>query len=88
MCIFCRYKRGMARKRGRPPVAPQKAKAEVLQVRMAASEKQAFAEAAELAGLALSAWVRERLRHAAREELESAARPVSFLATDKRGAGK
>ena len=69
----------MAKKRGRPPVAWEKAKAKVLQVRMGAVEKQAFEEAAELAGLALSAWVRERLRLAARKELDEAGRPVAFL---------
>jgi predicted HicB family RNase H-like nuclease len=69
----------MARKRGRPPVAPEKAKAGVLQVRVEASEKQAFQEAAQLAGIALSAWVRERLRLAAREELEEAGRSAAFL---------
>jgi hypothetical protein len=43
------------------------------------AEKQAFKDAAELAGLPLSTWVRERLRRAAREELEEAHRPVAFL---------
>jgi hypothetical protein len=43
------------------------------------TEKQAFKQAADLAGLALSAWVRERLRLAARDELERAGYSVSFL---------
>lgn len=70
----------MANRRGRPRVAPGKTKAEYLEVRLAATEKQAFKEAAELAGLELSSWVRERLRLAAREELGKAGRAVPFLA--------
>lgn len=69
----------MAKKRGRPPVGSDKAKADYLEVRLEVAEKQAFKEAANLAGLALSAWVRERLRRAAREELKKADKPVAFL---------
>ena len=47
-------------------------------------EKQAFKEAADLAGLALSAWIRERLRTAARKELEGANRPVHFMPDAKK----
>src|ERR1700757_5007489 len=64
----------MARKRGRPPVDPDKAKAEYLDVRLEVAEKEAFKEAADLAGLALSAWVRERLRLAARDEMQKGGR--------------
>jgi hypothetical protein len=69
----------MARKRGRPPVDPEKAKAIHLDIRLEVAEKQAFKDAADLAGLGLSAWIRERLRRAARKELEEASLPVSFL---------
>jgi predicted HicB family RNase H-like nuclease len=55
----------------------------LLQVRVADAEKQAFEEAASLSGLALSAWVRERLRLVAAKELETAGRPVAFLAGGK-----
>ena len=76
----------MARKRGRPPVDPEKAKAAILEVRLEVAEKNAFKEAADLAGLALSAWVRERLRRAARKELEEADLSVPFLpASGKKG---
>jgi hypothetical protein len=78
------YKIGMAKKRGRPPVAPGKAKAELLEVRLETAEKEAFKEAADLAGLALSAWVRERLRRSARKELQEAGRPVPFLPSGDR----
>jgi hypothetical protein len=47
-------------------------------VRVQPEEKVAFMEAAELAGIPLSAWVRERLRRAARIELVEAHRSVPF----------
>ena len=54
-------------------------KTERIEIRVQEPEKQAFEEAAEIAGLALSAWVRERLRKAATAELESVGRPIPFL---------
>jgi uncharacterized protein (DUF1778 family) len=69
----------MAKRRGRPPKAPGTAKAEYLQVRVHAAEKRSFHAAAELAGLDLSSWVRERLRMLARKELEKAGQTVPFL---------
>jgi uncharacterized protein (DUF1778 family) len=56
-----------------------KRREELLQVRVTAKEKEAFDNAAELSGLALSAWVRERLRQNALRELEAANRPIAFL---------
>jgi hypothetical protein len=41
------------------------------------AEKQAFWDAANLAGMALSVGVRERLLRAVRKELEDAKRPVA-----------
>jgi uncharacterized protein (DUF1778 family) len=70
-------------KRGRPPKGPDRIKSEYLDMRLEVSEKQAFRDAADLAGLDLSAWVRERLRTSARKELEGAGRPVAFLANKK-----
>jgi len=60
-----------------------KRREELLQVRVAGNEKHAFEEAATLSGLALSAWVRERLRQVAARELEAADRSVAFLAYKK-----
>jgi hypothetical protein len=57
----------------------RKRKEELLQIRLEVLEKQAFEDAASLAGLALSAWVRERLRLSARRELEESGRTVAFL---------
>jgi len=54
-------------------------KEEYLELRLYAVEKQAFKDAADLRGMALSVWVRERLRLAAQKELEEANRPVAFM---------
>jgi hypothetical protein len=54
-------------------------KEEYLELRLYAVEKQAFKDAADLRGMALSVWVRERLRLAAQRELEEANRPVAFM---------
>ncbi|WP_157234700.1 plasmid mobilization protein [Methylosinus sp. LW4] len=53
-------------------------KTESMKLRLQPEEKRAFEEAAELAGIPLSAWVRERLRRASRIELEDAGRRVPF----------
>jgi hypothetical protein len=52
---------------------------EGLQIRVTSTEKQAFQQAADLAGIALSAWIRERLRSVAIRELEGAGYPVPFI---------
>jgi hypothetical protein len=48
-------------------------------VKLDAAEKEAFRDAADLAGVPLSTWVRERLRQIAVRELERASRPIAFL---------
>ena len=45
---------------------------EHLEIRVGAREKQVFVNAAELAGISLSSWVRERLRQVAIKEREDA----------------
>lgn len=60
-------------------------KTDILKLRLQPEEKQAFQEAADIAGIALSAWVRERLRKTARRELEEAGRKVAFM---PKGTGK
>jgi hypothetical protein len=55
------------------------AKAEVLQIRLTEEEKRGFVAAAELAGIPLSSWVRERLRLAAIRDLESAGQQIPFI---------
>ena len=69
----------MAKRKGRPPKGAGKTKAEFLQVRVDEAEKRAFNAAAELAGLDLSGWVRERLRLLARRELQKGGQSVPFL---------
>lgn len=54
-------------------------KSKWIKIRIAADEKESFQDAADLAGVSLSAWMRERLRSAARRELEDARKPVAFL---------
>ncbi len=67
----------MSNRGGRPPKAAKRD--EYLEIRVEAAEKQAFKDAAELAGIPLSAWVRERLRRAAIRDRESAGRRVAFV---------
>lgn len=57
-----------------------KAKSQTLQIRLSQAEKDGFEQAAELAGIPVSSWVRERLRLSAIRELESAGRQVPFVA--------
>lgn len=61
-------------------------KTDTFLVRAQPTEKLAFKEAADLAGISLSSWVRERLRIAAIRELESAGRSVPFIAPRPLGA--
>jgi uncharacterized protein (DUF1778 family) len=65
-------------KRGRPQGSTGKAKSDLMQIRLDAAEKQAFADAAALDGKDLSEWVRDRLRRISRKELEDAGKPVAF----------
>lgn len=72
-------KNDQAKRPGRPPKRSEDRKEEYLDVRLDTAEKQAFWDAANIAGLPLSAWVRERLRTAARQELIEAGRKIAFL---------
>jgi hypothetical protein len=54
-------------------------KTRAMQVRLTDPEKAGFEEAAHLAGIPLSSWVRERLRLAAIRELENAGRSIPFI---------
>jgi len=50
-----------------------------LQVRLTQGERDAIKSAADAAGLSTSAWLRDRMRKAARTELQSAGLRVAFL---------
>lgn len=56
------------------------AKTRQMLIRIDDSEKEGFEKAASLSGLSLSAWARERLRHATVRELEQASMPIPFIA--------
>lgn len=58
----------MNTKRGRPPKADGERAEEVLQIRLTAIEKDSWREAADRAGVPLSAWMRDRLSKAAKRE--------------------
>lgn len=58
-------------------------KTESIEIRVQSEEKAAFKEAADIAGLPLSAWVRERLRRITIRELEEAGKPILFLRKSK-----
>ena len=60
-------------------IDPQEAKSAVVLIRLEPAEKEGFRAAAEVAGIDLSSWVRERLRRAARQELEEARIPIPFI---------
>ena len=67
----------------RPKKTAGTTKGRFLQVRVDGAEKAVFDRAAKEAGLDTSAWVRTRLREAARKELESLGEKVSFTAGKK-----
>jgi hypothetical protein len=55
------------------------AKEQTIQIRLTEAEKRGFQAAADLAGIPLSSWVRERLRFAAIRDLESAGVEIPFV---------
>lgn len=67
------------KRRGRPRKTPGKLKGIRLDMRVEEAEKEGFRLAAELSGLDLSAWIRERLRRVAKKELEEAGKEVPFF---------
>jgi len=69
----------MGKKRGAPKKPPGKGKTAKKLLRMSDAELASFEAAADLSGLPTSSWMRQRLRAAARAELEEASQPVPFL---------
>ena len=59
-----------------------------IQIRLTDNEKLSFDLAAEVAGIPLSSWVRERLRLACIRDLESAGRRVPFVEEIPLGSSK
>lgn len=66
----------------------ERPKSEYLEVRIEPDEKEGFKEAAEILGIALSAYVRQCLRRDSRQVLEEAGRPVPFLSKHQSSKGK
>lgn len=64
---------------GRPKKEASERKTEALLIRLMIAEKEGFQLAADIAGISLSSWVRERLRLSAIRELEQAGRRVPFV---------
>jgi hypothetical protein len=69
----------MKKKPGPPKKPADKAKTELLQIRVNSAEKRAFFDAADLDGKKLSEWIRDRLRRDSRQELEQMGKPVAFI---------
>jgi hypothetical protein len=76
---FMDMKKTAKKRPGRPRKSSHQLKAEYLDVRLDLAEKRTFRDAADLAGLPISTWVRDRLRAAAIRELEAASRPIAFF---------
>jgi hypothetical protein len=53
-------------------------------VRVSAEEKAAFEQAAQIAGISLSAWARQKLRSAAIKELQDVGEKIPFLVATKK----
>ena len=71
----------MSKKKTTPatPSGSPEAKRDQMLIRLEPGEKEAFRMAADLAGIGISAWMRERLRRIARQELEEARLPIPFI---------
>lgn len=67
------------KKTGRPKKQLDAVKTEYIEIRCETGEKQSFRDAADAQGMAMSAWIRDRLRRSARKELEDLDKPVAFL---------
>jgi antitoxin component of RelBE/YafQ-DinJ toxin-antitoxin module len=62
----------MAKSRGRPAKDDDERKDAHVIVRVDTSERQEFEDAAKIAGLDLSKWIRDRLKQAAKKEKKKA----------------
>lgn len=64
---------------GRPKKSADQKQSDALLIRVQPTEKEAFQQCADLSGISLSSWVRERLRLAAIRDLEGAGRKIPFV---------
>jgi predicted HicB family RNase H-like nuclease len=56
----------MEKKMGRPPIASSGAMGRVFQMRLTDADREAYEQAADRAGMTLSAWIRNQLGKAAK----------------------
>lgn len=68
MSSFPAYSNGMARPKA------EKTQSAALRIRLFPEQEEMIRQAAELAGVSISAWIRERLIRTARREISQAAR--------------
>ena len=61
----------METKRGRPPKTDEERALERIELRVVTADKVSWQEAADRAGMKLSAWIRDRLEKAAKRESRS-----------------
>lgn len=73
----------MTAKRGRPTADESDRKGRYIQVRATDAERETFGMAADLEGLTMSAWIRNRLRAAAKSELAAAGEKAPISAVQK-----
>jgi hypothetical protein len=78
MAGFCLYILNM-KNRGRPKSESINKKGVRLDLRVSELERQGFKEAADISGIPLSAWIRQRLRWASTKELKDMGKDVPFL---------
>ena len=67
------------KRRGRPPKSSGATKSESLLLRLEPGEKKGFGDAAHIAGVPLTVWIRERLRKVAAKELTESGKEIAFL---------
>ena len=77
-CVSCQYNKFMNDLRYPKPKKSKRLNEYIL-IRVEVTEKNGFEEAAALAEVSLSSWMRERLRLAAIRELEGAGRRLPFV---------
>lgn len=71
MDLFLAYTIGMPKRMGRPPKPKDQRQTAAVRLRMREADHEVLQEAAEHAGLSLSAWARSVLMKAARRELKT-----------------
>ena len=69
LSVYLSVWKSSAKRTGRPPLPPDRVKGGRIEIRVDRSEAEIYDEAAKLAALDRSEWIRTRLNHAAKREL-------------------